>query len=48
MKGGTGYTMDVCKQNNIPIIDQREWFNWLKELINLQQTQVFATGEQRV
>ncbi|MFM2337502.1 MAG: hypothetical protein RL115_695 [Bacteroidota bacterium] len=29
--GGTGHTMNVCKQNNIPFIDQQIWFNWLKE-----------------
>jgi hypothetical protein len=28
--GGTGHTMIICEQNNIPIIDQRIWFNWLK------------------
>lgn len=31
MTGGTGHTMNICKQNNIPIIDQSVWFNWLKE-----------------
>ena len=29
--GGTGHTMNVCRQNNIPIIDQKIWFNWLEE-----------------
>jgi hypothetical protein len=29
MCGGTGHTMNVCEQNNIPIIDQRIWFGWL-------------------
>ena len=29
--GGTGYTMNICDQNKIPIIDQRIWFNWLTE-----------------
>lgn len=29
--GGTGHTMNVCEQNNIPIIDQRTWFDWLME-----------------
>lgn len=29
--GGTGHTMNVCEQNNIPIIDQRIWFKWLTE-----------------
>jgi hypothetical protein len=31
MTGGTGHTMNVCKQNNIPIVDQKIWFTWLKE-----------------
>lgn len=31
MLGGTGHTMNVCKQNNIPFIDQKIWFNWLTE-----------------
>ena len=31
MTGGTGHTMNVCEQNNIPLIDQRVWFNWLQE-----------------
>lgn len=29
-QGGTGHTMNVCEQNNIPIIDQNTWFDWLK------------------
>lgn len=29
MAGGTGHTMKICEQNNIPIIDQGVWFNWL-------------------
>lgn len=29
--GGTGHTMNVCEQNNIPIIDQKIWFKWLTE-----------------
>ncbi len=29
--GGTGHTMSVCEQNNIPVIDQREWLKWLEE-----------------
>ncbi|MEZ4907405.1 MAG: hypothetical protein R2771_07150 [Saprospiraceae bacterium] len=29
MSGGTGHTMNICIQNNIPIIDQRTWFKWL-------------------
>jgi hypothetical protein len=28
-EGGTGHTMKVCEQNNIPIIDQKIWFKWL-------------------
>ncbi len=31
MAGGTGHTMNVCKQNNISIIDQKIWFKWLTE-----------------
>ena len=30
-KGGTGHTMNVCEQNNIPLINQEVWFNWLTE-----------------
>ena len=30
MTGGTGHTMNVCEQNNIPLIDQRVWFDWLR------------------
>ncbi len=29
--GGTGHTMRVCRMNNIPIIDQRTWFQWVEE-----------------
>ncbi len=29
--GGTGHTMNVCQQNNIPTIDQNTWFIWLTE-----------------
>ncbi len=29
MSGGTGHTMNICKVNNIPFIDQRTWLNWL-------------------
>jgi hypothetical protein len=29
--GGTGHTMNVCTQNNIPVIDQTVWFKWLEE-----------------
>lgn len=31
VSGGTGHTMNVCRQNNIPMIDQRTWFSWLDE-----------------
>jgi hypothetical protein len=31
MSGGTGHTMNVCEQNNIPLIDQKVWFKWLTE-----------------
>lgn len=31
LSGGTGHTMDICKKNNIPIIDQKTWFKWLTE-----------------
>ena len=27
--GGTGHTMDVCKVNNVPVLDQTVWFKWL-------------------
>lgn len=27
--GGTGHTMRVCEQNQVPVIDQRTWFDWL-------------------
>ena len=26
--GGTGHTIRVCKQNNVPVIEQREWMAW--------------------
>jgi hypothetical protein len=29
--GGTGHTMNVCEQNNIPLIDQSVWFDWLQK-----------------
>lgn len=29
--GGTGHTMKVCENNNIPIVDQKTWFDWLNE-----------------
>lgn len=28
--GGTGYTMNICKQNKIPFINQSVWFKWLQ------------------
>lgn len=31
MTGGTGHTMNVCMQNNIPFINQEVWFEWLTE-----------------
>lgn len=30
MVGGTGHTMKICMQNNIPYIDQRVWMKWLE------------------
>lgn len=30
-EGGTGHTMRVCEQNNIPFITQKVWFKWLTE-----------------
>lgn len=29
--GGTGHTMNVCEQNDIPVINQEVWFKWLGE-----------------
>lgn len=29
--GGTGHTMRVCEQNNIPLFDQRIWMAWLAQ-----------------
>jgi len=31
MSGGTGHTMDICKQHNIPVLDQSVWFKWLED-----------------
>jgi hypothetical protein len=31
MSGGTGHTMNVCRENGVPFIDQRVWFEWVKE-----------------
>ena len=28
--GGTGHTMQVCRRNNVPFVDQRVWFDWVK------------------
>lgn len=33
-EGGTGHTMNVCERNDIPIIDQKTWFNWLAEAVS--------------
>lgn len=33
-KKGTGHTMKVCDANNIPYIDQSEWFDWIKQSIS--------------
>lgn len=27
--GGTGHTMNICIQKNIPLINQKVWFKWL-------------------
>lgn len=27
--GGTGHTMNICRENNVPFIDQRTWMKWL-------------------
>ena len=29
MKGGTGHTMKVCINNNVPFVNQSTWFDWL-------------------
>jgi hypothetical protein len=29
-QGGTGHTMNVCQQNNIPFVDQKDWVDWLQ------------------
>lgn len=28
-KGGTGHTMDVCDKNQMPLLDQSVWMDWL-------------------
>ncbi len=30
MSGGTGHTMFMCRQNKVPFINQKIWFDWLK------------------
>lgn len=30
MSGGTGHTMNICRKNGIPIIDQNIWMKWLE------------------
>ncbi len=30
MTGGTGHTMKVCMNNEIPVIDQRVWMQWIE------------------
>jgi hypothetical protein len=30
MTGGTGHTMLVCKEEGVPMFDQREWMEWIK------------------
>jgi hypothetical protein len=29
--GGTGHTMDICKQKSVPYIDQKVWMEWLRQ-----------------
>jgi hypothetical protein len=29
-QGGTGHTMQVCRRNNVPLIDQGVWFEWVR------------------
>ena len=29
-KGGTGHTMNVCRMNEVPLIDQKTWMDWVK------------------
>lgn len=28
-QGGTGHTINICENNNVPHINQSVWFNWL-------------------
>jgi len=30
-EGGTGFTMKLCRINNVPLITQRIWFEWLNQ-----------------
>ena len=30
VSGGTGHTMQVCIQNDVPFVDQKIWFDWLQ------------------
>ena len=30
LTGGTGFTIKVCKKNNIPVVTQEIWIKWLK------------------
>lgn len=30
--GGTGHTMNICRHNNVPFIDQRIWFDWVNNV----------------
>ena len=29
--GGTGHTIKVCEDLNVPVFDQRVWMKWLEE-----------------
>lgn len=29
LEGGTGHTINTCKELNVPVIDQIIWFGWL-------------------
>lgn len=28
--GGTGHTMNVCERNNVPMLTQKDWMQWLE------------------
>ncbi len=30
-KGGTGHTISVCKNNDVPFVNQQVWMRWLEE-----------------